>query len=364
MAGERGDGMKRTVWTIMLGAGVLALGGTALADVRTGVEAWERGDFATAIAQWQGPAGNGDADAQFNLAQAYKLGRGVPQDLKRAEQLFGKAAAQGHVQAADNYGLLLFDRGERGQAMPYVKAAAARGDARAQYLLGIAHFNGDQVPKDWPRAYALVTLARQAGLPQAPAAIAQMDGFIPLEQRQQGAALVPVLAQEAEAARARQFASAELGSGAPPPVIATAPAVAPSLSGPPWPRNPTPEQAVAMAEAVTTRPSPRTAGAIHARPGAVVAAKPPVVKPPVAKPPAQTSGGSWRIQLGAFGVRANADALWARVRARPEVAGHARIDVPAGAVIKLQAGGYSQGSAAAACAGLSRAGLSCIAVGG
>jgi TPR repeat protein len=53
----------------------------------------------------------GDADAQFKSGAAYKLGRGVPQDLTRAEMLYAKAASQGHLQAGDNYGLLLFQRG-------------------------------------------------------------------------------------------------------------------------------------------------------------------------------------------------------------------------------------------------------------
>src|SRR6185369_12776369 len=107
----------------------------AQADVKAGADAWSRGDYAGAVAQWQEPARSGDPDAEFNLGQAYRLGRGVPRDLGRAEELFGKAAAQGHVQAADNYGLLMFDRGARAQAMPYVKAASDRGDPRAQYLM-------------------------------------------------------------------------------------------------------------------------------------------------------------------------------------------------------------------------------------
>ena len=56
-----------------------------LADVRAGVDAWSRGDYAAAVKEWRQPAINGDADAQFNLGQAYKLGRGVPVDLKAAE---------------------------------------------------------------------------------------------------------------------------------------------------------------------------------------------------------------------------------------------------------------------------------------
>lgn len=132
----------------------------ALADVKAGVDAWSAGNYAAAVEEWKPLAVAGDPDAQFNLAQAYKLGRGVPEDLAKAEELYGKAADKGHVQAGDIYGLLLFQRGEHAKAMPYIEASAARGEPRAQYIHGLALFNGDNVARDWPRAYALVSLAQ------------------------------------------------------------------------------------------------------------------------------------------------------------------------------------------------------------
>jgi uncharacterized protein len=171
----------------------------ALADVKTGVEAWGRGDYATAITQWRGPAIAGDADAQFNMAQAYKLGRGVPIDLKMAEEWYRKAAAQGHLQAEDNYGLILFQNGDRQRALPIIERSAGRGEPRAQYVYGTALFNGDMIAKDWPRAYALMTRASAAGLAPASSSLAQMDKFVPLEQRQRGM----VMAREMEAYTSR-----------------------------------------------------------------------------------------------------------------------------------------------------------------
>jgi uncharacterized protein len=86
------------------------------------------------------------------------------------------------------------------------------------------------------------------------------------------------------------------------------------------------------------------------------------VQPPRAATVAPASG-PWRIQLGAFGVAANADAAWNRVKARPELAGHPRINARAGSVIRLQAGGFaSEAAAKAACARLTAAGSACIAV--
>lgn len=162
----------------------LAVSPPAHANVKAGVDAWSVGDYDSATAQWRSAAEAGDADAQFNMAQAYRLGRGVAEDFHQAEVLYLRAAAQGHLKAADNYGLLLFQDGRREQAMPYIRAASERGDPRAQYFLGIALFNGDPVEKDWERAHALLTMAKDAGLPQAGPALSQMDRFISHDEPQ------------------------------------------------------------------------------------------------------------------------------------------------------------------------------------
>ena len=135
--------------------------------VKSGVEAWQRQDFAGAVRQWETAAAKGDADAEFNLGQAYRLGKGVPQDMAKAEFYFGRAARKGHPQAGDNYGIVLFQSGRQTEALPWLNTAADRGEPRAMYILGIAAFNGDYVGKDWVRAYALMTRAAASGLPQA-----------------------------------------------------------------------------------------------------------------------------------------------------------------------------------------------------
>ncbi len=331
----------------------------ARADVKDGVEAWTRGDYAAAVAEWQGPAERGDADAQYNLGQAYKLGRGVSADLARAEALFARASEQGHMQASDNLGLLLFQRGERARALPHIRAAADRGEPRAQYLLGIAYFNGDSVPKDWVRAYALVSLAQQAGLPQAAPSLRQMDQYIPLDQRQKSVALAAELAAQADASRSRQVAAADLG--------APASAAEPS-------REIRPPVVTAARPPAASSGGPKSAGADYARPRAPVAAVPirpaaispaPPAAEPAASPKTDAATGNWRVQLGAFGVAANADSLWNKVRNRPEIAGHPRQLVPAGKVTRLLATGFaSQSAAQSACSRLSAAGFSCLVTGG
>lgn len=346
-----------------LGSIAFVLASPAEADTRAGVEAWTRGDFATAVKAWQIEAAKGDADAMFNLGQAYKLGNGVKQDIAQAETLFGRAAALGHLQASDNYGLMLFQRGQRAQALPFIRAAADRGDPRAQYLLGIGHFNGDIVAKDWVRAYALVSLAQQAGLPQATAALNQMDRHVPMAQRQQSAELAAELRSQADATRARQLAAADLGT-----TIPAGPAPVATVAM----RPVSPAQASSAASAAADV-SPATAGADYARPApqrtiAVRAPAQPAVVVPAPAPAPVPSGiagstGPWRVQLGAFGQPGNADALWNRLKGRPELAGKARFNVRAGAVTKLQAGGFaSEAAARSVCQRLVASGQTCIAV--
>ena len=359
-------GMGAALAMALVGAPVLA-GGPA-GNVKAGVDAWTRGDYPAAIEQWRGPAENGDADAQFNLAQAYKLGKGVPADLKLAEDLYAKAARAGHLQAADNYGLLLFQTRRRTDALEWIVRSAERGEPRAQYVLGTAHFNGDLVPRDRIRAYALMSRAAAAGLEQAKESLAAMDEAIPLVERQQAVALAAQLEGQAQALRGTQFAAADLGDGSPPQrrvvgqqkVSGSSPVVAPIKTAPPPPK-------------AVLRPEPVTAGADFADPVMLgkPASPPSKMAPPlpqvaarparvvVAPAPAAAAAGQWRIQLGAFSVAGNAEAQWTRLKARPALAGVDRFLVPAGGMTRLQAGPFdSKPAADAACAAL--AGQACI----
>lgn len=276
----------------------------AYADVKQGVDAWERGDFAAAVAAWRPLAIAGDADAQFNMGQAYKLGRGVPADLRQAESWYRRAALQGHPQAEDNYGLVLFENGRREAAIEWLERSARRGEPRAQYVLATALFNGDVVAKDWVRAYALMTRAAATGLPAAARALSQMDRYVPLAEQQQGAALARAIEREATK-----------------PVVA---AVAPPVAAP----------AVAAAPA------------------------------PAAPAMATRAPEGWRVQLGAFGVPGNAQKLWASLQPRVAPLKGARpVYVQRGQLTLLQAGPYaSKAEAERGCAAVKASGQACLTV--
>lgn len=280
---------------------------TAGADVRAGVEAWKRGDYARALAEWRAPAERGNADAQFNMGQAYKLGRGVAADQARAIDWFRKAAAQGHVPAQDNYGLALFQSGRKADAVPWLERSAARDERRAELVLGTMLFNGDPVARDLTRAYALVTRSAQQGLTQASATLARMEPHVSEAQRRDALAMAQQIAARGQPAA---VASATV-AGSAPAVRAPAPLPAPARAAGAAPARPTPAPAPSV-----------TAAAARPEPARQVAA----------------SGGGWRVQLGAFRDPANARALWQKVGAQ---VGGTPAYPQSGGLTRLQATGFA-----------------------
>lgn len=187
---------KSLSWIIACAAFMAAAPATAQdAGVKAGIEAWQRGDHAAAVSIWRPLADKGDADASFNLGQAYRLGQGVKLDLAAAQSLFDRAARLGHLDAQTSLGLLLFQNGNRVAAMRWLKAAAERGEPRALLIYGTALFDGDDVPRDPVRAYAYVSRAAAQGLAPARDTLAQMDDLIPLSERHKGVAVAVAAAK-------------------------------------------------------------------------------------------------------------------------------------------------------------------------
>ncbi len=379
-------------------------------DVKRGVEAWESGDYATAVKLWRPLAIKGDADAQFNLAQAYRFGRSVPVDMKAAEDWYRRAAAQGHLQAEDNLGLIMFQNGDRQNAMPMIRRSANRGDPRAQYVLATAMFNGDFAEKDWTTAYALMTRASATGLARASSSLAQMDKFIPLEQRQKGLALardmelassrpklaavdpipaplppvsvqpmkpdLPAPVRTAPVPQSRAPLMTSSRSALPPPRRNAAPAERPAqlpvevAPEPQWQtpapvaNEPEPDYSTPAYEAPTYEEQPRP---VRAAPRAVapkqVAPKPVVAKvtAPKAKP---IAGKGWRVQLGAFSEETKAKTQWSQLKGRISgLGGLQPYLVKAASITRLQAGPLaSRADADRVCKSAQAAGQGCFPV--
>ena len=316
----------------LMGCGIVAVAlcstvafgvGGAHADVKAGVDAWSRGDYRQAVEEWRRDAVAGDPDAQFNLGQAYKLGRGVPVDPVLAEQWYGKAAAQGHPQAIDSYGLALFQNGKREEAVPWLEKSVARGEPRAQLVLGTMLFNGDIIKKDWVRAYALMVRSSAAGLPQGSQTLAQMDQYIPLDTRQQGLAL----ARQYEASAGELQNQPEVaGQGSPGSIRGTE----------------LPASMVSDENLSNSVSAPKPPKAAPPKPVVVAKPKPVPVAPPVetaAAPIRTTTGKGWRIQFGAFRDTGNARGLWQRLSTSVgSLAGLQPKYPPMGALTALQVG--------------------------
>jgi uncharacterized protein len=344
-------------------AGLLAA--PAFADVKAGVDAWTRGEYETAVKEWRPAALKGDSDAQFNLGQAYKLGRGVKADLNVALDWYRRAAQQGHLQASDSYGHLLHYQGKVTDALPYLQASADRGEPRAQYLLGTELFNGVHMQKDWVRAYALMTRASSSGMAPASRSLAQMDQYIPIEQRQQGTVLAGELERRGNANRSAQVAGFPINTAPPAPTgrpVDIPPSVPSPSSAPgfptslpsPLPTNPgtvRPTPYPAAPPVRTTRPIPAPAP-VRAAPA------------PVRTAAASVRDSGWRIQLGAFGNEDNARKLWTSLESRIDALASLQPYLKAtGKLTRLQAGPFASRSAAeAACGKVRAAGQTCITV--
>jgi cell division septation protein DedD len=284
-------------------------------SVKAGIEAWQKSDYSAAVAIWRPLAEKGDADAQFNLGQAYRLGRGVPINLAAAQSWFERAADKGHVDAQTTLGLLLFQNGNHTGGLRWLKVASDQGEPRAMLVYGTALFNGDGVPQDPILGYAFVSRAAAQGLQAAKDTLGQLDQIMTVEDRKKGVALALSKAK-ASPAPASKSPTTKIAKAAPPK--AAPPKAAPAKPAPPV--------------AAATKPQPK----------------------PTAPAPSVPASGSWRIQLGAFSQRASAEALFRKLSGK--LTGRQAYYIPAGAVTRLQVGPFeSKAAAAAACRAVGQA---------
>ncbi len=110
---------------------VFMLTTTTWADFQAGIEAADRGDYHTAVEEFQLSAERGDVKARYSLGVMYQLGLGVPQDDQ--------------------------------ETVRWYQLAAEQGDASAQHNLGMMYFEGKGVPKNDVQAYLWMSLAAGQG---------------------------------------------------------------------------------------------------------------------------------------------------------------------------------------------------------
>ncbi len=122
------------------------------ADFQKGFNAYNKGDFATALREWSPLAEQGNVYAQYSLGQIYREGKGVTQDYKTAVKWYKLSAEQGDAPAQYNLGQM-YRRGDGvlqnyKTAVKWYKLSAKQGNASAQINLGLAYALGKGVIQD------------------------------------------------------------------------------------------------------------------------------------------------------------------------------------------------------------------------
>ena len=99
--------MKRTWLSLSVVVGlVFVLAPPAWADFQAGVDAYNGGDYDTALKEFRPLAERGKAVAQWSLGIMYERGRSVPQDYVQAYRWYTLAAAKGLKEAVKGRDLL------------------------------------------------------------------------------------------------------------------------------------------------------------------------------------------------------------------------------------------------------------------
>ena len=84
---------------------------TAMADYQDGRDAFDRGDYSTAVKEFKTLAKQNDPKGQYALAVMYDIGEGVSQNSKEAVKYYRLAGEQGFADAQNNLGVA-YDQGE------------------------------------------------------------------------------------------------------------------------------------------------------------------------------------------------------------------------------------------------------------
>jgi uncharacterized protein len=143
---------------VVLLAGTLAFSGAGCSCRRSApdaqaTEAYQRGDFETAAAQFKSVADTTkDPKALCTLGFMHYTGRGVPRNLRKAREFY--------------------------------EQAAAKNDVTAQFSLGTMHENGEGVPRNPVEAMFWYSLAARQGDVDAKRLLTELRPRLTADQRE------------------------------------------------------------------------------------------------------------------------------------------------------------------------------------
>lgn len=127
-------------------------------------------------------ADQGLAEARFSAGLAYLNGLGTSPDPARAERYLKLAAVDGHIASHLALATLHESQGEPQQARHWLRQAARKGSAEAQFLLGQSYASGSTGAVDNQEAYVWYSLAVLNGNAKAKQAIDGQQALLSDEQ--------------------------------------------------------------------------------------------------------------------------------------------------------------------------------------
>jgi len=156
--------MKNILYTIIL---CFLFSSSVFADWEVGMDAYNAGDFQTALKNWIPLAEQGDAKAQIHVFMMYSSGEGVTQDDKEAMRWLRLAVEQGDARAQHALGAVyragLSTAQDFKEAMKWYRLAAGQGYTDAQFALGQMHLKGQGVIQDNVIANMWFNIAASSG---------------------------------------------------------------------------------------------------------------------------------------------------------------------------------------------------------
>lgn len=118
----------------------------------------------------------GDANAQFELAEAYDFARGAPQNTQEALRWYKAAAAQGLPAAQNSAGSMLLGQRKFAEALGWFEKAAAQENVQSINSLAYLYDTGQGVKQDRSKSLALYTKAANLGWAESMWNLANMYG--------------------------------------------------------------------------------------------------------------------------------------------------------------------------------------------
>ena len=159
--------MKKLLLTFLIILFTLTSNVVWSADYNKGWDAYESGDYATALREWRPLAEKGDASSQSGMGYLYENGFGVIQNYKTAVKWYRLSMEQGNASGQHNLAVM-YDKGlgvpqDYKTAVKWYTLAAEQGNSSSQYNLSLMYYYGDGVIQDNVSAHMWANISASNG---------------------------------------------------------------------------------------------------------------------------------------------------------------------------------------------------------